>query len=330
MQFGSAVHCVRFDRDNLVYVCDRSQSRFQIFRKDGTYENTVDVPRVRDRTAGTVYDLDFSPDQRFVYVADGANQKVWILRRRDKQILDWFGERGSGAGQFATSLHDLAVDSKGNIYTGEAAAAGRVQKFALRARRAAASVNDLSPGALNALTNLVLDGGHHDIDAAMYPTALRSEIRAYLRRSRSYRSPRKLGKDADGIAQMGHSREINQERRLAISTTDQGAARAAVEYVDALRGCYEWEGMPDCPEDEARFTEKYQLERPDGPLRAVLPLVAAHLWLCAAEFSQAGSERAALATQGYDRNIGVALTSTSLLLRTAAEGLKARGRCYSP
>jgi hypothetical protein len=78
-----------------------------------------------------VYDLDFSPDQRFIYVADGGNQKVWILRRDDMRIVDWFGERGAGAGQFATSLHDLAVDSKGNIYTGEAAAAGRVQKFAL-------------------------------------------------------------------------------------------------------------------------------------------------------------------------------------------------------
>lgn len=133
LQFGSAVHCVRIDRAGRVYVCDRSNSRFQIFRKDGTYENTVDVPRVRDRTAGTVYDIAFSPDQKLVYVADGANQKVWIVRRHDMQIVDWFGERGSGAGQFATSLHDLTVDSKGNIYTGEAAAAGRVQKFAPRA-----------------------------------------------------------------------------------------------------------------------------------------------------------------------------------------------------
>ena len=35
-----------------------------------------------------------------------------------------------GAGQFATTLHDLTVDSKGNVYTGEAATGGRVQKFA--------------------------------------------------------------------------------------------------------------------------------------------------------------------------------------------------------
>jgi DNA-binding beta-propeller fold protein YncE len=141
MQFGSAVHCVRFDRDERVYVCDRSNSRIQIFRKDGTYENGMEVPRVRG-PVGTVYDLDFSPDQRFAYVADGANQRVWVLRRKDMRVVDWFGERGSGAGQFATSLHDIAVDSKGNIYTGEAAAAGRVQKFSVRVRRAAGSVQD--------------------------------------------------------------------------------------------------------------------------------------------------------------------------------------------
>jgi DNA-binding beta-propeller fold protein YncE len=78
-----------------------------------------------------VADLDFSPDQRFVYVADGGNQKVWILRRDTMRVVGSFGEPGADRGQFATTLHDITVDSKGNIYTGEAATAGRVQKFAL-------------------------------------------------------------------------------------------------------------------------------------------------------------------------------------------------------
>jgi DNA-binding beta-propeller fold protein YncE len=127
-QFGSAVHCVRIDRDGLVYVCDRSNSRFQIFRKDGTFLRETFVAKAPGG-AGTVYDLDFSPDQRFLYVADGTNQKVWMLRRDGMQVVGSFGERGPGAGQFATSLHDLTVDSNGNVYTGEAAAGGRVQKF---------------------------------------------------------------------------------------------------------------------------------------------------------------------------------------------------------
>ena len=132
-QFGTAVHCVRFDRDGRVYVCDRSNNRFQIFRKDGRFEQEIFVAK-ETGTAGTVYDLDFSPDQKCLYVADGGNQKVWVLRRDDMQVVGSFGSRGSAAGQFATSLHDLTVDSNGNIYTGEAAAGGRVQKFTQRAR----------------------------------------------------------------------------------------------------------------------------------------------------------------------------------------------------
>jgi sugar lactone lactonase YvrE len=129
--FGTAVHCLRVDRDGLVYACDRSNNRVQIFRKDGTFQKEFFVARDSD-AAGTVYDLAFSPDHRYLYVADGGNQKVWIFLRDGLRLLGSFGERGAGAGQFATSLHDLTVDSKGNVYTGEAAAGGRVQKFALK------------------------------------------------------------------------------------------------------------------------------------------------------------------------------------------------------
>lgn len=128
-QFGNAVHCLRIDRDGLVYVCDRSNGRFQIFRKDGVFQKEIFIAR-ESAVAAAVGDLDFSPDQKFLYVADSGHQKVWILRRDQLQVVGSFGERGPGPGQFATTLHDLTVDSKGNVYTGEAASAGRVQKFA--------------------------------------------------------------------------------------------------------------------------------------------------------------------------------------------------------
>jgi DNA-binding beta-propeller fold protein YncE len=123
-QFGSAVHCVRFDRSN---------GRFQIFRKDGAFQKEIFIAR-ESAVSAAVGDLDFSPDQKFLYVADSGHQKVWILRRDQLQVIGSFGERGPGAGQFATTVHDLTVDSKGNVYTGEAASAGRVQKFALKSR----------------------------------------------------------------------------------------------------------------------------------------------------------------------------------------------------
>lgn len=129
-QFGNAVHCLRIDRDGLVYACDRSNSRFQIFRKDGTFVKEVFIAKENGST-GSVWDIEFSPDQRYMYVADGTNQKVWILRRSDLEIVGSFGGRGRDPGLFATSLHDVAVDSKGNLYTGEAATGGRIQKFAV-------------------------------------------------------------------------------------------------------------------------------------------------------------------------------------------------------
>jgi len=130
-QFGGAVHCLRIARDGLVYVCDRSNSRFQIFGRDGTFVGETFIAK-ETGGQGTVWDIDFSPDQRFMYVADGTNQKMWILRRDDLQVVGSFGGPGSASGQFATSLHDIVVDSKGNLYTGEANTGGRVQKFVVK------------------------------------------------------------------------------------------------------------------------------------------------------------------------------------------------------
>jgi DNA-binding beta-propeller fold protein YncE len=127
-QFGSAVHCLRISRDGLVYVCDRANNRFHVFRKDGTFVREVFIAKETGGT-GSVWDIDFSPDQTFMYVADGTNQKVWVLRRDTLTVEGSFGGPGKAPGQFATSLHDIVVDSKGNLFTGEAASAGRVQKF---------------------------------------------------------------------------------------------------------------------------------------------------------------------------------------------------------
>ena len=125
--FSDVVHCIRRSNDGLLYVCDRGNNRLQVFQEDGTFVKEAVVGK-QTLANGSVTDLDFSPDQKFVYVADGTNEKVWILQRSSLEVLGSFGHLGHSAGQFRT-LHGVAVDSKGNVYAAEVSGGNRVQKF---------------------------------------------------------------------------------------------------------------------------------------------------------------------------------------------------------
>jgi DNA-binding beta-propeller fold protein YncE len=122
-----------------LYICDRVNNRIQVFQTNGTFvrEGLV-APQTRG--FGAVHALAFSPDreQRFLYVADGANKKVWILQRNDLRILGSFGTGGRGGGQLLIA-HALAVDSKGNIYVGETINNNRVQRFRFTGMRPSSS-----------------------------------------------------------------------------------------------------------------------------------------------------------------------------------------------
>ncbi|HZM47279.1 MAG TPA: hypothetical protein VFC14_20845 [Burkholderiales bacterium] len=126
-QFANAVHCIRIANDGLVYVCDRGNNRVQVFRKDGTFVSEILGAKIGALDSG---DVLFSPDaaQRHIYLGDGQRGEIHILSRSDGKILGSFGRHGRYAGEFR-SLHNLAIDSKGNIYTGEAGFGRRVQKF---------------------------------------------------------------------------------------------------------------------------------------------------------------------------------------------------------
>ena len=127
--FSSPVHCVRLSRDGLVYVCDRANDRIQIFRKDGNFVTEFKV-EAQTLQNGSVWDLTLSPDaeQRYIYVADGANGVVHILSRRDGKKLGEFGRTGRYAGEFKW-IHNIDADSKGNLYTAEVGFGRRIQKF---------------------------------------------------------------------------------------------------------------------------------------------------------------------------------------------------------
>jgi len=132
--FANPVHCVRLSRDGLVYVCDRTNNRIQVFRKDGTFVREF-VVAPETRGAGSMWDADLSRDgsQSYLYAADGENNRVWMLLRETGAVLGTFGRNGRQAGQFHW-VHNMATDSAGNIYTTEVDTGKRAQKFVLKSR----------------------------------------------------------------------------------------------------------------------------------------------------------------------------------------------------
>lgn len=128
-QFRNPVHCAEPTHDGLVYVCDRVNNRIQVFRVNGEYVDEVIVAKAT-LGAGAAWDVTFSsdPDQRYIYMADGMNERVHIIERKTLTLLTDFGDGGRQPGQFY-GVHSIATDSKGNVYTTETYEGKRVQKF---------------------------------------------------------------------------------------------------------------------------------------------------------------------------------------------------------
>jgi hypothetical protein len=128
-QFRTPVHCSELSNDGLVYVCDRPNDRIQVFKADGTF---VREKQIAPRTLGdgSVWDIAFSrdPQQKYMYLCDGKNEKVYVMDRQSLEILTSFGDGGRQPGQFY-AVHSIAVDSKGNIFTTETYQGRRLQKF---------------------------------------------------------------------------------------------------------------------------------------------------------------------------------------------------------
>jgi len=141
--FRSPVHCAKLASDGLLYVCDRSNNRVQIFRaaeagkpcqnpngeagKCGFVGEIHVAPQTAAGTSGTV---NFSTDakQSCMYIADLTNDTIYIVNRQNLTELGRVGTGGRQAGEFHWP-HVVAADGDGNLYSGEVDGAARVQKF---------------------------------------------------------------------------------------------------------------------------------------------------------------------------------------------------------
>jgi len=128
-QFRNPVHCADLSVDRLLYVCDRVNDRIQVFKPDGSFVKEAFFNK-ETLGSGSAWDVAFSkdPQQKYLYLADGENDKVHVILRDSLELLTSFGEGGRQPGAFY-GVHSIATDSKGNIYTTETYRGQRVQKF---------------------------------------------------------------------------------------------------------------------------------------------------------------------------------------------------------
>jgi DNA-binding beta-propeller fold protein YncE len=133
-QFNNPVHSVVVSNDDLVYVADRTNNRFQVFKLDGTFIKEVFIARNTLQAEGTVHHFVLSPDkeQRFLYIVDGSNKAVRVLNRQTLEIVaNIGGHAGHNAREFFHA-HGAAADSKGNLFIGEVNNGQRYYKYAFK------------------------------------------------------------------------------------------------------------------------------------------------------------------------------------------------------
>ena len=131
-------HGIAVDARGRVYVCDRSNSRLQVFDAKGEFLDQWKGPHI-----GRPYGVSVGPDGH-IFIVDGGDVSLGPLGRgkaveldADGHVLDTFGSHGKEPGQFQTG-HDIAVGPDGAVYVAEGSGK-RVQKFTRKSDAAAKS-----------------------------------------------------------------------------------------------------------------------------------------------------------------------------------------------
>ncbi|HZM59731.1 MAG TPA: hypothetical protein VFB85_08030 [Vicinamibacterales bacterium] len=120
---------INVSNDGLVYAADRNANRIHVTTREGKFLKEFKLAE-QTGVGGATGGVGFSADkqQRFLYISDLTNNHIYFLDRDSGKEVGRMGSMGDNGGLF-WGLHMIAVDSKGNIYTGEVFHGERVQRF---------------------------------------------------------------------------------------------------------------------------------------------------------------------------------------------------------
>ena len=98
---------IAVDADGLVYVCNRINSRIEMFSTDGTFVKHIGVGHLS-------YFWGVTVNNKQVYVADSGNSRISIFTL-EGQLMRTIGSQGSGPGQFILPSA-VAISPDGDMY----------------------------------------------------------------------------------------------------------------------------------------------------------------------------------------------------------------------